>query len=283
MDAQSGSFFFRKNGLGRTEAWLWLAALFVVSTIAANANGPSLGSFLFAVLNQNLIYVFGYAVIVKSVLASPDAPLGADVKIAALCGVPLILVIGLTGVSDFDGLAAMLFGVLLVATKEPALRAAGIVFLALSANLFWGPVAFALFKDLIITVDATLAELALRVSGHEVQRTDYTLSAQDGHRVRIVGACSSFNNITLAVLAAVTALVAVNGRLSLKDIRPIVIVSLVVLAFNTIRLAVFASSYDSYLYWHNGEGAQVITLAFTALVIACAAWVAMSRRAPKMV
>lgn len=267
---------FRSSG---NEAWLWLTAFFVLSTIAVRGDAAGFSGFFSALLNHNLVYWFSYAVIFRFLLASENETSKLVLKIALFAGVPIVFFTGLSGMDELDGLSALLFGFLLLKFSDcPNLKAAGLVFLALSANFTWGPVAFAIFKEPIVLADAILTEFALELSGYDVVRQDYRLGTSAEHRVMIVGACSSFNNITLAALAAVTTLVAVNGKLSREDTFPLVLVCLVMLGFNTVRLAVFASSYEAYLYWHEGAGAGTLSLIATALVILCSLAIAAYRR-----
>jgi len=275
----SGAIFHGANRPSHNEAWLWLTALFVLSTIAVRSDAASILSFVYSMLNHNLVYWFAYAVIVRFLLSSNGEKEGPKLKFALLFGVPLMFLTGLSGLKSLDGLVALLFGFLLLKRSNcPSQNAAGIVFLALSANFLWGPIAFAIFKDTIITADAILTEVFLNLQGYDVVRQDYRLGTSEDHRVMIVGSCSSFNNITLAALAAVTALVAVKGKLSRQDLVPLLAVCLVMLCFNTIRLAVFASSYEAYLYWHEGAGAGLLSLISTALVVLSSACIAMPRR-----
>ena len=76
--------------------------------------------------------------------------------------------------------------------------------LAVSGQLVWAPIVFQLFTPELLHADAALVgeDPGVGVAGRMSWRGT-TFIAPDGHTLVLVGACSSFNNVSSAVLACV--------------------------------------------------------------------------------
>ena len=261
------------SAVDRREAWLWIVAMFVLATVAIGAEDGSASGFMQALGAHNLIYWLCYAVIVQSIIGSADAALDRVSLYAFFGGALLLIGVGLVGISDLDGLMATALGLVLfrVYGDDPGLRRAGILFLALAVNLFWAQILFAVLKEQIVVLDALFAETMLNLMGYEVQRTVNTLSTNGAFYITIIGACSAFNNISLAILATVAVILGLRGTFQRRDLGGVLLVCLLLMAFNTGRLAIFASSRGAYEFWHNGDGAPVMALAQTILTLGAAA------------
>ena len=259
--------------IDRREAWLWILALFVLSNVALQADEGTLWGLFVALGEYNLIYWLCFAVIGHSILSSRAVALDRTTGVAFIFTFVSLTGIALTDTSALDGIVATVLGVVLYKryAHDPALRRAGILMLALAANLFWAKAVFALLKEQIIFFDTVFAEAMLRIAGYEVERTINTLSAGSGFYISVVGACSAFNNLSFAVLACLSAIIGVRGSLRRSDIGGIALVCVLLILFNTVRLSVFASSSAAYQFWHNGEGAQVLGILQTVVTLGAAA------------
>ena len=268
------------SAVDRREAWLWFLAMFALASIAIRTPGGSFSSFLTSVGEHNLIYWLCYAVIAKSIAGSATAPADRPTIAALFGGGATLLVFAILNVRQLDGIVATAAGLLLYLryADDPGLRRAGVVFIAFGVNLFWAQAAFALLKEQIVVLDALLTGAMLQAAGYEVVRAVNAISANGDVFITIIGACSSFNNLSLAALAVVAAAIGARGDLRRQDIVSVVFVCLLAIAFNTIRLALFATSKLSYAYWHEGEGVQVLAVVQTVLILGAAAMTALWKR-----
>jgi exosortase/archaeosortase family protein len=127
-------------------------------------------------------------------------------------------------------------------------RIAGIV-LALSLTLFWGPLVLRLFPE-ILTIDAGLTARAL---GMKADGNLYW-SLDGAQRYLIAPGCSSLANISLATIFMVTLASWLNLPLRRGLIGWTLLASLATVAVNVVRLSLFATRPDEFVYWHSGEG-----------------------------
>ena len=296
----------RRGGLGslvtarpsRREVWLWTLCVYVAGRLAINSGGvASAGDLLTHLTNHNLFHLLAYAALAVQLGRLPADRAAGRLDVSAMVAAfALGAVVAVLGIESADGLAATVLGAALLwsarrntaggdAEARPgdvqARRAAGAVFLALAFNLFWAKMLFVVLKAQIVLADTALVEGALRMSGYEVARAANALGVLDaqgvveGHSIVVIGACSSFSNISLAVLACVCANVVVRSRFVRGDWWAIGAVGLVVLALNMLRLAAFAADYALYDYWHHGDGGPLLALAQTMVTLVAAFGVAL--------
>ena len=96
--------------------------------------------------------------------------------------------------------------------------------------------------------------------------------APDDHAVWLIAGCSSFNNVSSAVLACVAVAMLRRNEWVRRDIATIMITSAAMILVNVVRICLFAWSEDYRLFWHDGAGAQMLGIAETLVVFAIAWW-----------
>ena len=163
------------------------------------------------------------------------------------------------------GLSAFAAYIFLAFPQDLSLRAAAAVMLALAMQLLWGRLLFEFVALRIETADAWLAAGLLRSLHHAVSLKG-NLIGTESHQIVVYDACTSFHNLSVALLAFVAI-----TKLSRLDWRPgdlVTAASLVLLtvAMNSLRLFLMASSPAGQLeFWHTGAGSQAINAALSAL------------------
>jgi hypothetical protein len=161
------------------------------------------------------------------------------------------------------------------------LKAAGAVLLALSMQLVWGPIFFQLFTPELLKADAALVGTALSVLRPDIVWKATTFFAPDGHALALIAGCSSFNNVSTAVLACAAVAMLRRTEWVRGDIASVVVATSAMILINSARICLFAWSSDYLLFWHDGAGAQILAIVQTLVVLAIA-WLgaAPPRRAP---
>jgi hypothetical protein len=158
------------------------------------------------------------------------------------------------------------------------LRAAGGVLLAISAHLVWGPILFQFFTPELLRADAALVGEILGSLRPDIIWSGTTFSAPSGHSIVLVGACSSFNNVSTAVLACATITMLTRTEWIPRDIVTVAIASVVMILINAARLCLLAWSGALLLFWHEGAGAQILGIAQTLIILLIAWWGAAPRK-----
>ncbi len=159
----------------------------------------------------------------------------------------------------------------LVNSKGSYSRAAATVLLALCVQALWGPIFFSLFAFDLLRADAAIVGTFLNLTQSGYIWHDNVIATR-GHSIEIYSGCSSFHNISLAMLCWV-ALTKLN--------RPVWIASdfifgaaacAAMIVVNVSRLYVAALSYGSYEYWHDGNGAHIFQVGVSVIILLICLW-----------
>ncbi len=169
-------------------------------------------------------------------------------------------------------LATITAGYFLTTGDDRNVRAAGGVLLALSTQLVWGPIVFQLFTPELLRADAALVGGILAELRPDIVWRGTTFFAPDGHAVALIGACSSFNNVSTAVLACVAITMLARTEWVRRDLATVLVASAAMILVNAARLCLLAWSGAFQAFWHDGAGAQILGLSQTFAVLLIAWW-----------
>jgi transmembrane exosortase EpsH len=270
--------------IGRRELLLWIVVCLFANQALLLLDVQSFDAFAASLLTQNDIYWLACAVVIYRLNLS-DRTVGAgrlDWVLALAVGILLVLSSLLPyrfGIGLLTTLVALYLVLLDHADRN--LKAAGAVLLALSMQLVWGPIFFQLFTPELLAADAALVGSVLTVLRPDIVWNGTTFFAPDGHAVSLIAACSSFNNVSTAVLACAAVIMLRRVEWMRSDTATMAIAATAMMLVNAARICLFAWSSDYHAYWHDGAGAQILAIAQTLVVLAIA-WrgAAPSRPAP---
>jgi exosortase/archaeosortase family protein len=259
--------------VSRRELLLWIVVCLFANQALLLLDVDSFNAFATSLLTQNDIYWLACAVTVYRLwLSDPGVRADRlDCALAAALGV-CILLSSLLPYRFGIGLLATLVAVYLLRFDrgDRNLKAAGSVLLAVSMQLVWGPIVFQLFTPELLKADAALVGTMLREFRPDIVWSGTNFFAPDGHAVSLIAACSSFNNVSSAVLACVAVAMLRRNEWVRRDIATVIIASAAMILINVVRICLFAWSEDYRLFWHDGAGAQILAIAQTLLVLAIA-------------
>lgn len=197
-----------------------------------------------------------------------------DVTISALLLFMLTLA-GLLPKTLGFGIYLFLLAIWLSSMDDPTrnLRASAIVMVALATNFLFAPVLFRCFMPLFVWADAFLVGHALQVLAPDVQWNASTFVRPDGTRkfgITLVGACSSFNNVSAAVLVHMAWAMVLRKHLTRLDGLAVLATISFATALNVARIVLTAQGRDSFAFWH-GDGTSAATGAMVFVVVQNAA------------
>lgn len=188
-----------------------------------------------------------------------DAPMLAAIVGAALLPVPAL------GAAAVFGAGAWLA---LRSERASSTRRIGLVALALSAHLLWGPLVLKLLGSELLALDASIAALFAGGSA------DGNIFGQAGSQAFTVGQnCSSLTNLSLAGILAVTLAQLFELRFDRRLVAATLLAMGAMVTLNGIRLATIARHPDLYDYLHSGAGMMLFgwaSLLVTAAIVGTA-------------
>jgi exosortase/archaeosortase family protein len=183
--------------------------------------------------------------------------------IAALC-IPVFLPTSKMVWVAATGIAAYLW---LFNRGDPKVRAAGVVLAALSVQELWGHIFFNLVTFPLLRAETAVVGTMLEVARPGTVWHDNAITGPNGYGVVIINSCSSFHNLSLAMLCWLTV-----SRLRRQDwrVRDYVIggvIGVTMILFNVVRICLMAWNINLYHYWHDGIGAEMYAIGASLTIL----------------
>jgi exosortase/archaeosortase family protein len=268
-------------GIGRREAYLWVAIFLLANQGVQLVGSSSFEALAASLAAQNYIYWLACFVVIYRLHASDPAARATAIDgclVLAVC-VSIFFTSFLPYRFATGLLATLTAGYFMTAAGDDRnVRAAGVVLLALSTQLVWGPILFQLFTPELLRADAALVGEILKSLRPDIIWRGTTFVAPDGHAVTLIGGCSSFNNVSTAVLACVAITMLRRTEWLRRDIATLAIACVMMILVNAARLCLLAWSIEFHAFWHDGAGAQILGIVQTFAVLLIAWWGASPRR-----
>lgn len=265
----SGRVSASTSVVSRRELFLWIAGCLFANQAVLFIHFGSVSQLVTDLANQNLVYWLACYVVLYRLNASGAARASAYDWWFALAMLSVTLLSSLIAYRFTIGFLASVMGLYLLAVyrRDEQLASAGAVLLALSAHLAWGPILFLLVTPELLRADAALVGGLLILLNPGIVWTGTTFQSAAGHAISIVGACSSFENLSTALLACAAAVMFVRTSWIRRDIAAMAIASVAMVLLNATRLCLMAWSTASYQFWHEGQGAPLYGYLTTVVML----------------
>lgn len=270
--------------VGRREIFLWVAICLFANQALLLVDVGASRDFATSLADQNYIFWLACYAVIYRLYASDRAvrATGFDAVLAlAICGA-IFLTSFLPYRFGIGLLASVTAGYLLfIHGGDRNIRAAGAVLLALSINLVWAPILFQLFTPELLQADAAIVGAILTALRPDIVWSGNSFLGPDGHAISLIAGCSSFNNVSAAVLACATIAMLTRTEWVRRDLATVAVACVAMILINALRLCLLGWSSALHHYWHDGTGAHILGISETLVVLLIAWWGAAPwRRAP---
>src|SRR6202171_4937206 len=258
------------SGIGRRVLLLWVVICLFANQALQLLDIGSYEAFAASLAAQNIIYWLACYVVISRLYGSDRARSAdrLDCFLALVICVSILLTSFLPYRFGVGLLTTITAGYLLLANRgDRNLSAAGSVLLAISAHQVWGPVLFQLLTPELLRADAALVGETLAWLRPDIIWSENSFHAPDGHSISLIGGCSSFNNVSTAVLACATVAMLTRTDWHRRDITTLAVGCVVMILVNAPRLCLLAWSGPLHLFCHDGAGAQILGMPRTILVL----------------
>ncbi len=236
--------------LPRRDIFLWVSAiiflnqLFVaVSELPSASPGRLLSDFGAVSFFQIMAW---YAIF--RLLASSDPAQAAQMRdfliALALC---FLLFLPTTRIIQVVALGLAIF-CWISSRGAPKLRAAGIVLAALSVQEFWGHIVFDLFALPLLHAETAVVGTILQAARAGTMWRDNVVTGPSGFGIAVYSGCSSFHNLSLAMLCWLTVSKLRNQNWRSRDLVTGCVIGITMIVCNVTRLCLMAWSPDLYDY-----------------------------------
>ncbi len=264
----SASWLVCSEPARREELFLWTAAILcaqnAIRLISAALSSAVSYEFASISIFQCLAWYAVFRLPLESESKRSSTRLDVTVA-AALClvsGMPMDAVLW----SAATAVAIYFFA---TSADNPKLRAAATILGALAVQAFWGRGLFNLFAADLLRADAAVVGAVVAAMHEGVTRHDNVILLASGHGIEVLSGCSSFHNVSLALLCWVTVTKLNRPRLLRRDFLIGGIVCATMILLNEARLYAMALGPDGFHFWHDGFGATVFVFgaSLTALLL----------------
>jgi hypothetical protein len=150
---------------------------------------------------------------------------------------------------------------------EVQARAAGATLLALASHQLWSPLIFKIAAPELIRIDAAMVGELVSKGTPGAHWRDNIISVPSGHAIAVLEGCSSFTNVSAALLAWVALAKLERVGWVRSDLLVGLAAGLAQVLLNVGRLILMAQSYPLYLYWHEGDGKQIYVMTASAAAV----------------
>jgi hypothetical protein len=145
------------------------------------------------------------------------------------------------------------------------LKSVCLIFAALAMRVPITTLTLDTVSEEFLTVDAFLVQLALMLTPLETHQIGNIIVGMDGHKLAVMTGCSSFTNVSMALLAWFAITQATCHQISRRSALAGFGVAIAVVLLNVVRLSLMSVNAELYTYIHDGDGVYAFEM---SLVIA---------------
>jgi hypothetical protein len=151
--------------------------------------------------------------------------------------------------------------------RDRKLRAAGAVLGALSVQEFWGHILFNLVALPLLRAETAIVGTILQAAKAGTVWQDNIITGPSGYGIMVYSGCSSFHNLSLAILCWVTVTKLRRETWRGHDFVIGAAVAGTMILLNVARLYLMAWDIDLYHYWHDGRGADIFAIGASLTIL----------------
>jgi hypothetical protein len=239
-------------------------ALFVIGGVQRVLDGESIAS-LFEVNAGELLALFAIYSIVKS---KSDAIVlsWADFAIILVCALFFLLPVS----QHFAFLGAAMAGLCLWLRhpRNAQLADVGQLWIAIAGYESLGRLFFKIVSAPIIQAEVFIIAKLGPLLGFAVSVDGVRLTSSNGWFIYILERCSSFHNVSLAVLVWLSLVKLGGAELKTRQWIALGVAIVSIICLNVSRILLMTPSPEAHYFWHLGGGAVIFScLAFLAIAV----------------
>ena len=176
--------------------------------------------------------------------------------------------------SGFSAIAVMALGgwEILRRPRDVNYRAGIIIFIAAAARELWVATAMKMLSPVLLHIDAVLTRTTLGLLGHPSVVTGNLIETDQGMVLAVLMTCSSFANISLALLTWLVLTRWLRPHFRRRDLAAALLVALAVIIVNLTRLTIMGLGPVDYELAHGSIGQTTTELAILLATLGVTHW-----------
>lgn len=268
--------------LQKSDIHLGLLFLVFCGTLSNRVEAFDFVPFVVTLVNTNLFLLFAFFVIFRLIIADYDKR-NAEVWDFAVLGLSVVSLNFFGKMSITHDIGLVTGGLAIWFYLQRAVgnsRFISLAWFALTLNILIAPVLFQFFKSYILIAEVDVIAYFWNLFGYGVVADGQFLKTATGVRLRMVGACSVFTNLSFGFLCYASMKALHQQTISFRDVISVGMLILLLALGNVLRTGIMLPSFASYEYWHHGFGATIFgALQFLVIVSIsfCSVWFSRTR------
>jgi exosortase/archaeosortase family protein len=150
---------------------------------------------------------------------------------------------------------------------DAKLRAAAIVLGALSVQELWGHIFFNLVTFPLLRAETAFVGTIMEALRPGTMWHDNAIRGPNGFGIVIISSCSSFHNLSLAMLCWLTLSRLRHQDWRTRDFAIGGAIGVTMILFNVVRICLMGWDIDLYHYWHDGLGAEMYAIGASLTIL----------------
>ena len=146
------------------------------------------------------------------------------------------------------------------------LASVGQLLLAISCYELWGPLFFRVVSAPVMRAEVSVAANFGRWLGFNLGLDGIRLVSPNGWSIFMMQGCSSFHNVSLAVLVWLSLIKLGGAKATRLTVMALCAGITGIICLNGMRLLLMSPSEEAYLFWHNGNGAIIFSCVTLAVI-----------------
>ena len=150
------------------------------------------------------------------------------------------------------------------AGQNTQLASVGQLWVAVSVYELWGPLFFRIVSAPIIQAEVALISKVGELLGFGLNMDGVLLRSPSGWFVIVIEGCSSFHNVSLALLVWLSLLKLGGAQVGRSNLAALGVGVIMIVCLNALQILLMTASEEEYGFWHTGNGA----ILFSCLTLA---------------
>jgi exosortase/archaeosortase family protein len=264
-DSSDGRLAVSRLKLADTDVLLlYTLALFAIGGVQRFLDGEPLSS-LFEVNAGELLALVAIYSVLKSKI---DAVVLSRVDFAVISGCAMLLMLPVS--QHFAFLGAAIAGLYFWLRRPPNAQLAhmGQLWIAVAGYESLGRLFFKLVSAPIIQAEVFIIAKLGPLLGFAIGMDGIRLTSSDGWFIYIMERCSSFHNISLAVLIWLSLVKLGRAEIRTAQLIALGAAILTIICLNMLRILLMTPSPEAHHFWHQGNGTIIFScLTFLAVAV----------------
>jgi exosortase/archaeosortase len=216
------------------------------------------------------VYLGLLGAVVLGLRSTAERPVDRWDGLAVLLYIPSLLVPS----SGFSAISLMIFGAWELARRprDVHYRASLVIFIAAGARELWVATAMKMLSPWLLHIDAVMAHTVLDLLGHGTTVNGNLILTDTGMVLAVLMTCSSFANISLALLTWLVLTRWLRPHFRRRDLVSALLVTLSVIVINLTRLTIMGLGPFDYAVAHGQIGQTSTEVAILIATLAVTHW-----------